>query len=187
MKNEPLFTWFYIKWLPQLPWLQELHCAAMSKQLQGLYSLRWRTSYHNISWSLKAARFGFRLFQSLWNFTCTSATSLPRCPSISERYDHYNIQSRDFEASRNLAVRCLIEWRPSKTMKMTWALLVRFLFKHVTYRKHICSIIGDSRTNKPSLNRFKLDNVINDLVLVSIWLGFSFKFVILSNKLINLT
>ena len=185
MKNEPLFTWFYIKWLPQLPWFQELHYSVMSKQLQGLYSLRWRTSYDNISWSLKAAGFEFRLFQSLWNFACVSAAALPRCPSISQRYDHYNIQSRDFEASRNLAVRCLIEWRPSKTMKMTWALLVRCLYTYVTYRKYICSNIGDSRTNKPSLNRSKLDNVINELP--PIWLGFSFKFVILSNKLINLT
>ena len=30
---------------------------------QGLYLLSGRTSYRKISWSLKAARFGFRLFQ----------------------------------------------------------------------------------------------------------------------------
>ena len=45
----------------------------------GLYSLSGRTSYHKISWSLKAARFGFRLFQSFWNLTGTLAAALPRC------------------------------------------------------------------------------------------------------------
>ena len=37
----------------------------------GLYSLSGRTSYPKISWSLEAARCGFRLFQSLWN--CAAA------------------------------------------------------------------------------------------------------------------
>ena len=31
--------------------------------LQGLYSLSGKTSYRKISWSLEAARFGFKLFQ----------------------------------------------------------------------------------------------------------------------------
>ena len=35
----------------------------------GLHSLSGRTSYRKFSWSLGAARFGFRLFQSLWNLT----------------------------------------------------------------------------------------------------------------------
>ena len=48
---------------------------------QGLYSLSGWTSYRKISWSLEATRFGFRLFQSLWNLTGTSAAVLPRCPS----------------------------------------------------------------------------------------------------------
>ena len=39
------------------------------------------TSYHKISWSLEAARFGCRLFQSVWNLTGTSAAALPRCLS----------------------------------------------------------------------------------------------------------
>ena len=38
---------------------------------QGHYSLSGKTSYHKISWSLEAARFGFKRFQSL----------LPRCLS----------------------------------------------------------------------------------------------------------
>ena len=40
---------------------------------QGLYSLSGRTSYRKISWSLEAARFGFRLFLSLRNLTSNSA------------------------------------------------------------------------------------------------------------------
>ena len=36
-----------------------------------------KTSYRKISWSLEAARFVFRLFQSLWNLTAM----LPRCLS----------------------------------------------------------------------------------------------------------
>ena len=47
----------------------------------GLYSLSGKTSYHKISWSLEAARFGFELFQSLWNLAGTSAALLPRCLS----------------------------------------------------------------------------------------------------------
>ena len=43
----------------------------------GLYSLRGKTSYRKISWSLEAARFGFKLFQSLWNLAGTSALQNP--------------------------------------------------------------------------------------------------------------
>ena len=49
--------------------------------LLGLYSLSGKTSYRKISWSLEAARFGFKLFQSLWNLAGTSAALLPRCLS----------------------------------------------------------------------------------------------------------
>ena len=38
-------------------------------------------SYRKISWSIEAARLGFRLFQSLWNLTGISAAVLPRCLS----------------------------------------------------------------------------------------------------------
>ena len=46
-----------------------------------LYSLSGKTSYRKISWSLEAARFGFKLFQSLWNLAGTSTALLPRCLS----------------------------------------------------------------------------------------------------------
>ena len=39
------------------------------KSSQGLYSLSRHVSYRKISQSLEAARFGFGLFQSLWNLT----------------------------------------------------------------------------------------------------------------------
>ena len=47
----------------------------------GLYSLRDKTFHRKISWSLEATGFGFRLFQSLWNLTGSSAAALPRCLS----------------------------------------------------------------------------------------------------------
>ena len=50
-------------------------------QHQGLCSLSGKTSYRKISWSLEAARFAFKLFQSLWNLAGTSAALLPRCLS----------------------------------------------------------------------------------------------------------
>ena len=49
--------------------------------LQGIYSLSGRTSYRKISWSLEAVRFGFRLFQSLWNLPGTTVAALQRCLS----------------------------------------------------------------------------------------------------------
>ena len=60
---------------------QLLHLRVFATVLQGLYSLTGKTSYHKISWSLEAARFGFKLFQSLWNLAGTSAALLPRCLS----------------------------------------------------------------------------------------------------------
>ena len=56
---------------------ESLYCKPC--QIQGLYSLSRKTSYRKISWSLEVARFGFRLFQLLWNLTGTSAATLPRC------------------------------------------------------------------------------------------------------------
>ena len=50
-------------------------------RILGLYSLSDKMFYRKISWSLEAARFGFRLFQPLWNLTGTSAAALPSCLS----------------------------------------------------------------------------------------------------------
>ena len=49
--------------------------------IQGLYSLSGKTSHGKISRSLEAVRFGFKLFQSLWNLVGTLAALLPRCLS----------------------------------------------------------------------------------------------------------
>ena len=48
---------------------------------QGLYSLSRRTSCCEISGSLEAARFVFKISQSLRNLTGISAATLPRCLS----------------------------------------------------------------------------------------------------------
>ena len=73
---------------------------------QGLYSLSGRTYYRKISWSLEAARFGFKLVQSLWNLTGTSTAPLPRClPNFRAMRLHYNTQSRGFKTSRDFALR----------------------------------------------------------------------------------
>ena len=49
--------------------------------LPGLYSWSSKTSYRQISRSLEAARFGFKLFYSLWNLIGTSVAPQPRCLS----------------------------------------------------------------------------------------------------------
>ena len=56
--NTSVSTLKYHVWLPSIP-IQNVILD------HDLYSLSGRTSYHKISRSLEAARFGFRLFQSL--------------------------------------------------------------------------------------------------------------------------
>ena len=46
-------------------WLCQFCNIFDGERHQGIYSLSGKTSYGKISWSLEAARFGFRLFQSL--------------------------------------------------------------------------------------------------------------------------
>ena len=74
-------------------------------RFQLYISISGRTSYRKFSWSLEAARFGFRLFQSLWNLTGTSAATLSRCLSNSRAIRSLWIQSRGFDTLRDLAVR----------------------------------------------------------------------------------
>ena len=68
-----------------------------SSTLPGLYSLSGKASYHKISWSLKAERLGFRLFQSLWNFieTATLTKYLPNIRAIRWLY-HPHPRRQDF-------------------------------------------------------------------------------------------
>ena len=60
-------------------WCHHGSCECFVKWLLGPFSLSVMMSYHKISSTLAAARFGFRLSQSLWIFTCNSAATLPRC------------------------------------------------------------------------------------------------------------
>ena len=55
---------------------EDLYILKRHQVCQGLYSLSGLTSYRKIPWIVEAARFGFALFQSLWNLTGTSAAGL---------------------------------------------------------------------------------------------------------------
>ena len=94
-----VMTWEKMERLPSF-WTTLYNCPTL-----GLCSLSGLLSYHKIAWSLEAARFGFRVFQLLWQVPprqhCRDACR------ISEPYDHYNIQSRGFETSRGMVVRRL--------------------------------------------------------------------------------
>ena len=94
-------------------WVKTIFLMSVYDNTQGLYSLSERTSYRKISWSHEAARFGFRLSQSLWNLTGNSAAALPRCLSYFKRNNHYKTQSRGFRISGDTSVR-----RPSAYVKM---------------------------------------------------------------------
>ena len=74
-------------------------CTAM-----GLYPLRGRTSYHQISWSLEAARLDAILIVSLWSLTSRQSCCRDAC-QISERLEMSKSESSGFESSRNLTVR----------------------------------------------------------------------------------
>ena len=68
--------------LRQLPVMLTIsYCVVVNDSILSLFSLSGKTSYRKISWSIEAARLGFKLFQSLWNLAGTSAALLPRCQS----------------------------------------------------------------------------------------------------------
>ena len=95
-------------------WLRSSPLSQMRSN-QGLYSLSGKTSYRKNSWSLEAARFEFKLFQSLWNLAGTSAALLPRCLSnfrAIRPLQHPISRLRDFtrfggKTSYRLVNRCL--------------------------------------------------------------------------------
>ena len=58
-----------------------VYLILVSTLYPGTLFTKQSASYRKISWKLEAARFGFRLLQSLWNLTDTSAAALPRCLS----------------------------------------------------------------------------------------------------------
>ena len=58
--------------------IQFIWCEKATDQILSLYPLSSKTSYRKISWNIEAVSFGFKLFQSLWNLTGTSAAVLLR-------------------------------------------------------------------------------------------------------------
>ena len=58
-----------------------IHTCNTHAPILGLFSPSGRTSYSKISWNLEDVRFGFRLFDALWNLRGTSAEALLRCLS----------------------------------------------------------------------------------------------------------
>ena len=62
-------------------WKYSLCAAIHPWWSQGLYSLSGKMSYHKISRSFEAARFGFSHHQTLWQLAGSSAVGLSRCMS----------------------------------------------------------------------------------------------------------
>ena len=89
----------YISWVVCMRRLHHNIFSVTWYRSYGLYSLSCKTSYRKISWSLEAARFGFKLFQMLWYLAGTSAALLPRCLSnfrAIRSLQHPISQLRDF-------------------------------------------------------------------------------------------
>ena len=86
--------------VPLVPWASH----------QGLYSLSGKTSYHQISWSLEAARLGVIIIAPLWNLTGTSAALLPR--GLSNIRAIANLATRDFTRSCSKTSYRLVNWGP---------------------------------------------------------------------------
>ena len=72
------WSWNNIHWIWFLYQFKFVWCKKATDQILGRYSLTSKTSYRKISWNIEAVNFGFRLFQSLWNLTGTSAAVLLR-------------------------------------------------------------------------------------------------------------
>ena len=72
-ESYPMFAFSYV--------LSGFHRFRLYHVILGIYWLNERTTYLKISRSLKTARLGFKLCQSLWHLTGTSAAALPRCLS----------------------------------------------------------------------------------------------------------
>ena len=70
---------------------------------QGLHSRSGRTSYHQISWSVEAARLVVIMIVSLWNFKNISASLPPRGLSNVRAIGKSKLESRGLETSRALA------------------------------------------------------------------------------------
>ena len=80
---------------------------------QGPVSISDKTSYCKILQNLEVARFVFRIVQSLWNLTSTSAVVLPKCLSNFKGIRKPKLpisrpRDQQLETSRDLTIRRLI-------------------------------------------------------------------------------
>ena len=115
----------------------------------GLYSLSGKTSYRKISWSLEAARFGFKLFQSLWNLAGTSAALLPRCLSnfrAIRPLQHPISQLRDFTRFGGKTSYRLVNRGPAHLSSM-YAYMCVFAQLHWISRAPPVTIIVEKQPN----------------------------------------
>ena len=122
--------------------------------LLGLYSPSGRTSYRKISRSLEAARFGFKLFQVLWNWTGTSTTVLPRCLSnfrAMRSLKHPISRLRDFARLGGKTSYRLVNRGPVFLAMSVWQLwLPNFKLWAPCWfgRSHFLNPIGDKVSNR---------------------------------------
>ena len=96
----------------------------LRKVVQGLYSLSGKACYRKISQSLEAARFRFRLFQSLSDLTGSSAVTLSMWLSNSRAmlsFWHLNWRLRDFTMfQRKTSYRKLVNRGPHFDLLCVW-------------------------------------------------------------------
>ena len=95
-----------------------------SHDIMGLYSLSERTSYRKISRSVEVARFGFRLFQSLWHLTGTSGAALSRCLShfrAIRSLTHRILHLRDSTRFGSKTCECLVNRIPGIFMLLLFS------------------------------------------------------------------
>ena len=80
-------------------WLSGVIYPPAGARRLGFSSLSDKTSYHQISWNLKAAKFDVVMILSLWNLTSISAAVFPRCQP------KFKTESRGFETYGKTSVR----------------------------------------------------------------------------------
>ena len=81
------------KWHNSVSISIERACLVMAKwrkYKQGVDSVSYNTSCHNISQSLEDARSVFSVFQSLWNSVGSREHCCLTTCQISQQYEHYN-------------------------------------------------------------------------------------------------
>ena len=101
---------------------------------QGLHSLSGKTSYRKISWSLEAARFWFKLFQSLLNMAGTSAAALSNFSAI-RPLQHPISRLRDFTIFGGKTSFRLVNRGPGSYVSLVKAKFAKHIHHHSTPRR----------------------------------------------------